>query len=326
MNEVRRISDGEPFPSELRGGVAAIGNFDGVHRGHHAVLDEALEIARREKRPLLALTFEPHPGQHFRPDEPFFRLTSAPLKAKLLGMAGVDGVVEMAFGTKLASTRAADFVDQVLVRRLGLGHIVTGYDFHFGKDREGSPAFLRAEGEREGFGVTVVEAFGDEGGETVSSTRIRALLSHGDVAEAAGLLGYRFSVEAEVNHGRKVGRTLGFPTANMELPVGTDLRHGIYAVRLREPDGTLHDGVASFGRRPTVEDEGGPLLETYVFDFAGDLYGKICTVSFFGFLRPERKFEGLEPLVAQMKRDTDEARALLSGVRPLGEADMALAF
>jgi riboflavin kinase/FMN adenylyltransferase len=326
MAGIRRIRDLSALPSDLRGGVVAIGNFDGVHRGHLAVLDRAGELARQDSRPLLALTFEPHPRQYFRPQEPLFRLTPAPMKARLLEIAGVDAVVEMEFDERLAATPAADFVGDVLVDALGVSHVVTGFDFHFGKGREGSPEFLRAAGEKAGFGVTVIDAFGDEGGETCSSSRIRELLSHGEVAEAAGQLGYRFTVEAEVGHGQKLGRTLGFPTANMALPAGTGLRHGIYAVRLREPDGLLHDGVASFGRRPTVEDDGLPLLETFVFDYAGDLYGKTCTVSFFGFLRPELKFDGLEPLVAQMKRDTEDARALLAGVRPLGEADMALGF
>jgi riboflavin kinase/FMN adenylyltransferase len=321
-----RIAEPAQLPAALRGGVVAIGNFDGVHRGHVAVLEQAAEIARRQGRPLLALTFEPHPRDHFRPDEPLFRLTPAPLKARLLGLSGVDAVVEMAFGERLATTTAGDFVGDVLVGGLGAAHVVTGFDFHFGKGREGGPAYLRDAGERLGFGVTCIAAFGDEGGATVSSSRIRELLSQGEVAEAAGLLGYRYTVESEVGHGQKLGRTLGFPTANMALPTGTALRHGIYAVRLREPDGALHDGVASFGRRPTVEDDGRPLLETYLFDYAGDLYGKTCTVSFFGFLRPELKFDGLDPLVAQMRRDTDEARALLSGVRPLGEADIALGF
>jgi riboflavin kinase/FMN adenylyltransferase len=326
MTAIRRFDDPARLPADLRGGVVAIGNFDGVHRGHLAVLDEAVERARAQRRPALVLTFEPHPRDHFRPAEPLFRLTPAPLKARLLGVAGVDAVVEMTFGEGLAQTRAADFVRQVLVEGLGAAHVVTGFDFHFGKGREGGPAFLREAGGRLGFGVTCIEAFGDEGGETVSSSRIRELLSQGEVAEAAGQLGYRFTVEGEVTHGQKLGRTLGFPTANMALPAGTALRHGIYAVRLREPDGTLHDGVASFGRRPTVEDDGRPLLETFLFDYAGDLYGKTCTVSFFGFLRPELKFDGLDALVAQMKRDTDEARALLAGVRPLSEADMALGF
>jgi riboflavin kinase/FMN adenylyltransferase len=203
---------------------------------------------------------------------------------------------------------------------------VTGFDFHFGKDRQGGPAYLTAAGERHGFGVTLVNAFRDEGAEVVSSSRIRSLLADGDVAQAAGLLGYRFTVEAEVVGGQRLGRTLGFPTANMALPADCGLRHGVYAVRFRRADGTPHDGVASFGRRPTVDDNGAPLLETFVFDFSGDLYGKTCAVSFFGWLRGEEKFDGLEALVAQIRRDEAEARALLSGVRPLSELDGKVSF
>lgn len=323
---IQRIADIGGLPAGLRGGVVAIGNFDGVHRGHVAVLECALEGARALGVPTLVLTFEPHPRAFFRPDEPLFRLTPAPLKARILAGLGIDAVVELHFDAGIASTGPEDFVRTILEEGLATRRAVTGFDFHFGKNRQGGPSFLIAAGERHGFGVTLVEAFCDEAGGTVSSTRIRDLLAAGDVSQAAGLLGYRFTVEAEIAHGQKLGRTLGFPTANMALPDTVALRHGIYAVRLRRPDGSLHDGVASFGRRPTVEDDGRVLLETFLFDFSGSLYGETCTVSFFGFLRPELKFDGLEPLVAQMRRDAEEAKALLSGVRPLGGIDLALGF
>lgn len=323
---VQRFHELGGLPAALRGGVVAIGNFDGVHRGHRAVLGCALEGARALGAPALVLTFEPHPRVFFRPEEPLFRLTPAPLKARLLAELGVDAVVELPFDATLAATGPDAFVSGILQEGLAIRRAVTGYDFHFGRNRQGGPAFLMEAGRRHGFGVALVDAFCDEGGGTVSSTRIRQLLEAGEAAEAAGLLGYRFTVEADISHGHKLGRTLGFPTANMVLPAATGLRHGIYAVRLRRADGTLHDGVASFGRRPTVETDGRVLLETFLFDFSDDLYGETCTVSFFGFLRPELKFDGLEPLVAQMERDADEARALLSGVRPLGELDLALGF
>jgi len=321
-----RIGDLQHLPAHLRGAVVAIGNFDGIHRGHRAVLDRALAEAGRMGRPVLALTFEPHPRALFNPDAPLFRLTPAPVKARLLGLLGVEGVVELAFDRALAQTGAEDFVCRVLVEGLGTRHVVTGFDFHFGRGREGGPAFLIEAGKRHGFGVTLVDAFRDEATEIVSSSRIRRLLVQGEVAEAAGLLGYRYTVEAEVARGRQLGRTLGYPTANMALHPGAALRHGIYAVRLRRPSGALHDGVASFGIRPTVEDDGAPLLETFLFDFSGDLYGEVCAVSFFGFLRQEMKFDGLDPLVAQMQRDEAEARALLAGVRPLSAIDAALCF
>ncbi len=183
-----------------------------------------------------------------------------------------------------------------------------------------------AAGKRNGFDVTLVDAFRDEGADVVSSSRIRSLLCEGDVAGAAGQLGYRFTVESEVIGGQKLGRTLGYPTANMALSPETELKAGIYAVRFRRPDGAIYDGVASFGYRPTVTDNGAALLETYVFDFSGDLYGEVCSVSFFGHLRDELKFDGLDPLVAQIRRDEEEARAMLSGVRPLSELDAKIAF
>ncbi|WP_312797421.1 bifunctional riboflavin kinase/FAD synthetase [Tianweitania sp.] len=323
---ILRIASPSELPAHLRGGVVAIGNFDGVHRGHCSVLERALEIARESGVPALVLTFEPHPRSVFRPDSPVFRLTPAPLRARLLDALGFDAVIEQPFNRGFASTSAEDFVHSILRDALDIRHVVTGVDFHFGKERRGGPAFLMAEGERLGFGVTLVDAFRDENAEVISSSRIRSLLSAGDVAQAAGLLGYRFTVEAEVGHGKKLGRTLGYPTANMRLPPETDLALGIYAVRYRRPDGSLHDGVASFGRRPTVDADGAPLLETFLFDFSGNLYGEVSSVSFFGFLRGEEKFDDLDALVIQMKQDEAEARALLSRITPLSDLDRALSF
>lgn len=321
-----RVSGEEAVPERLRGGVVAIGNFDGIHRGHLAVLERALEEARRRNVPALVLTFEPHPRKVFRPDIPLFVLTPPHVKARLLEALGFAAVIERPFTREFSSLSAEDFVTAILEQQLGISHVVTGFDFHFGKNRQGGPAFLMAAGERHGFGVTLVDAFRDEGAEIISSSRIRELLAAGEAAEAAGLLGYRYTVEAEVVGGAKLGRTLGFPTANMRLSPETGLKEGIYAVRFRRADGTLFDGVASFGRRPTVNDNGAPLLETFVFDFSGDLYGEVASVSLFGYLRGEVKFDGLDPLVAQMKQDEAEARALLSGVRPLSELDQAIAF
>ena len=321
-----RVSGEEAVPTRLRGGVVAIGNFDGIHRGHQAVLERAFEEARRRGVPALVLTFEPHPRKVFRPDIPLFVLTPPHVKARLIAALGFDGVIERPFTRAFSSQSAEDFVTAILQDQLGISHVVTGFDFHFGKNRQGGPAFLMESGERHGFGVTLVDAFRDEGAEIVSSSRIRELLTQGEAAEAAGLLGYRYTVEAEVVGGAQLGRTLGFPTANMRLSPEATLKEGIYAVRFRRADGTLHDGVASFGRRPTVGDNLAPLLETFVFDLSGDLYGEIASVSFFGYLRGEIKFDGLDPLVAQMKLDEAEARALLSGVRPLSELDQAIAF
>ena len=326
MTVFHRNEKKKPLPEKLKGGVIAIGNFDGVHRGHQTVLNRALELAKGRGVPALVLTFEPHPRTVFNPDKPVFRLTPAPVRAQVLEAMGFHSVIEYPFDREFASRSAEEFVRSILVDWLGATEVVTGFDFHFGKGREGGPAFLMEAGKRNGFGVTLVDAFRDEGAEVVSSSRIRRLLAEGNVSEAAGLLGYRFTVEAEVIKGQQLGRTLGYPTANMALAPEAELKPGIYAVRLRRADGSLHDGVASFGYRPTVTENGAPLLETFVFDFSGDLYGEHCRVSFFGHLRDELKFTGLEPLVEQIRKDEEEARALLAGVRPLGELDAKIAF
>lgn len=323
---IQRLTCSSSQLASFKGGVVAIGNFDGVHRGHQQVLTSALQQAEILGAPSLVLTFEPHPRSVFRPEVPLFRITPPELRARLLEASGFDAVVEQPFTGAFAAFDAEAFVRDVLVRDLGIRHVVTGYDFHFGKDRQGSPEFLIEAGKRYGFGVSLVAAFRDEGAEIVSSSRIRSLLTEGEVAEAAGLLGYRFTVEFVVQHGRKLGRELGFPTANMALEDSCTLKEGIYAVRLRRADGTLHNGVASFGRRPTVTDDGAPLLETYVFDFSDDLYGETCAVSFFGYLRGELKFDGLDDLIVQMKQDEAEARALLAGAKPLSDLDRKISF
>lgn len=326
MTVFHRNETRDPLPKHLHGGVVAIGNFDGVHRGHQSVLNRALEEAAIRGVPALVLTFEPHPRTVFRPETPVFRLTPAPLKARILEGMGFGAVIEYPFDRTFSQLSASDFIHRVLLEWLHASHVVTGFDFHFGKGREGGPAFLMAAGGDNGFGVTLVDAFRDENASVISSSYIRALLGEGNVSQAAGMLGYRYVAEAEVIGGKKLGRELGFPTANMRLPAEVELRPGIYAVRFRRPDGSLYDGVASFGRRPTVDSDGEPLLETYVFDFSGSLYGEVCAVSFFGHLRDELKFDGLDPLVAQIRQDEAEARALLSGVRPLGEIDLRLNF
>ncbi|MFC4625917.1 bifunctional riboflavin kinase/FAD synthetase [Daeguia caeni] len=322
----QRLSGIDAVPEQLQHCVVAIGNFDGVHRGHQAVLERALEQARRDNLPAVVLTFEPHPRSYFRPSEPVDRLTDAAAKAEILRIMGFDAVIEQPFTADFAARTAEDFVQHILVEKLHASFVVTGYDFHFGKGRTGTPQFLQQSGAAAGFGVVLVDAFLDEGGMQISSTRVRNLLHQGEVSEAAGLLGYRYRVRGEVIHGKKLGRSLGFPTANMMLQSRTGLKYGIYAVRFRRADGSLHDGVASFGKRPTVDEDGVPLLETYLFDFSGDLYGEIATVSLFGFLRGEEKFDGLDALVAQIRRDEEEARALLAGAKPLSLLDNQLSF
>ncbi|MEJ1156835.1 bifunctional riboflavin kinase/FAD synthetase [Prosthecomicrobium sp. N25] len=312
----------DAIPAALTGGVVAIGNFDGVHRGHQAVLAEALDRGQAAGRPVLAMTFEPHPRTVFRPDQPVFRLTPPGPKARLMRALGLDGLLVVPFDRAFASIEADAFVSDILLGRLGITDAVVGYDFHFGRARGGSPAFLAARGARDGFSVEIVEAFADEGAEPVSSSRIRDALAAGDLGLAQGLLGYRWFVEAEVVHGEKRGRELGFPTANMRLGPDCRLRHGIYAVTVAV-GAAVHQGVASYGRRPQF-DNGAPLLETYLLDFAGDLYGRTAVVTFVSWLRPEQRFDGVEALVAQMHRDTAEARAVLGAVGPGTALDRAL--
>ncbi|TCD16636.1 bifunctional riboflavin kinase/FAD synthetase [Oricola cellulosilytica] len=321
-----RFDSPDTLPDTLRGGVVAIGNFDGVHRGHQAVLNAALRFADREKRPALVLTFEPHPRQVFRPDIPLFRITPATMKAGILGALGFDAVIEMGFTLDFAKLTADEFVGSVIVGGLAASRVVTGFDFHFGRHRQGGPAYLMEAGKNSGFEVTLVDAFRDADAEVVSSTRIREELLDGDIAGANQLLGYRYRITAEVIRGKQLGRTLGYPTANMALPENAALRHGIYAVRFHRADGSVHDGVASFGRRPTVDEDGVALLETHLFDCSDDLYGETCTVSFCEFLRGEEKFQNLDALTAQMKRDEAASRAILSALRPISELDRKLTF
>ncbi|AXS42445.1 bifunctional riboflavin kinase/FAD synthetase [Breoghania sp. L-A4] len=312
----------EAFPEALRGAVVGIGNFDGVHRGHQAVLEVVRETAKTLSRPAIALTFEPHPRTVFRPDAPVFRLTPEHAKAVLIEKEGLDGILTLPFDRAFAGRTAEDFVDTILVGRLGIAHAVTGYDFHFGKARAGTPDFLREAGEERGFGVSIVGRLGDEGDETISSSRIRQALADGEIVLANALLGYRWFVESEVIDGEKRGRELGYPTANMKLAPETRLAAGIYAVRVNI-DGVLHAGVASYGRRPMF-DNGAPLLEVHVFDFSGDLYGKRLGVTFVSYLRGEETFDSLDALIAQMDRDSEEARAALASIRPLSPLDQAL--
>jgi riboflavin kinase/FMN adenylyltransferase len=310
-------------PGERRA-VVVVGNFDGVHRGHQAVLSQARRIADEAGAAAFALTFEPHPRTHFRPDQPVFRLTPPAVKARVLSALGLDGMVVAAFDRGFSEQSADGFVDDVLIAALGVRHVVIGYDFHFGKARAGTPAFLTEAGARHGFGVTVVSPWKDETGGAVSATRVRDALSAGDVAAANALLGWRWQVEGEVRHGDKRGRLLGYPTANLRLPDDCAAAHGIYAVRARV-DGRLLDGVASYGRRPTFDD-GAPLFEVNLFDFAGDLYGKAMAVTLVERLRGEEKFASAEALIAQMDRDAAAARAILAAMTPLSDLDAVLSF
>lgn len=317
-----RIARFAAMPEDWRGGVVAIGNFDGVHLGHRAVLEAARTEATHIGAPCLALTFEPHPRSFFSPEPPLFRLTPAPLKAALAAAVGIRGTLVLPFDARLAATPAERFVEEVLIRQLRLRHAVVGFDFHFGHQRRGTPAFLKDAGVLHGFGVTVVGEISDDGG-AVSSTRIREALAAGDVATANRMLGWSWSSIAQVVPGHARGRELGFPTANMVLDAGCELRHGIYATRFTRQNGVIHEGVSSYGRRPTF-DNGPPLLETFLFDFSGDLYGETALVSLIAWLRPEERFASAAALSERMRQDAEMASQILAAT-PAGELDRRIA-
>jgi len=293
----------------LDGAVVAIGNFDGVHRGHRAVIAAALARAKALGRKAAALTFEPHPRSFFRPDEPLFRLTDARAKLRLLAATGLGGAIVLRFDAALASLSAQDFVARILVARFAVAGVAIGPDFHFGLNRAGSPQYLAAQGAKLGFAVDVVPRF-EDAGRPVRSGPIREALAAGRVAEANERLGYPWFVSAEVVHGDKRGRDLGYPTVNLRLDPACGLKHGIYAVRVGVGE-RRYDGVASFGRRPMF-DQGTVLLEAFLFDFSGDLYGKVIDVAFIDWIRPELKFDSVEDLVRRMNEDARLARAALS--------------
>jgi riboflavin kinase/FMN adenylyltransferase len=296
-------------PAPLRGAVVAIGNFDGVHRGHRAVIAAAQKRAALLGKPAAALTFTPHPRVFLRPQDPHFQLNDERTKLRLLAGTGLDGAIVLTFNQALASTSAEDFVVKILRGRFAISGAALGFDFHFGKNRAGSPALLREQGERLGFAVDVVPPLEDEG-RPVSSGAVRAALTQGKVIEASELLGMPWLVSGEVIAGAKRGRDLGFPTANMRLDPSCALKHGIYAVRANA-GGRLIDGVASFGRRPTF-DNGAPLLETFLFDFSGDLYGQAIDVAFIAWIRAEAKFDSIDDLKRQMEADSAQAREALA--------------
>jgi len=300
---------GRSAEAALDGAVVAIGNFEGVHRGHRAVIEVALARARALSRKAAVLTFEPHPRAVFKPDEPVFRLSDEPTKLRLLSRTGLDGAIVMRFDAALAALSAEDFVRRILVERFAVAGVVVGFDFHFGKGRAGSPDFLSEAGRRHGFTVDIVPPFADDG-TRISSGAIRSALVAGEVETAAGMLGYPWFVTGEVVHGDKRGRELGFPTANLRLDPACGLKHGVYAVRVGL-DGVRHDGVANFGRRPMF-DIGVVLLEVFLFDLDADLYGKILDVAFIHWIRPELSLASVGDLMRRMDEDCGLARAALA--------------
>jgi riboflavin kinase/FMN adenylyltransferase len=298
-------------PAGLKGSALAIGNFDGVHRGHQAVLDAAMKAGRDLGRPAGAMVFEPHPLRYFQPGRALFCLTPLERKLDLFAAYGLDFAAVVTFDAELAGMTAPRFVREALVEGYDVRHVAVGFDFLFGKGRGGNAAKLKAAGARDGFGVTVVEPFGDAG-EVFSSTRVRELLAEGDVAAAASMLGYWWRINGVVQKGAGRGAGLGFPTANVSVPACHALRHGIYAVRILAGGRRLH-GAAYLGPRPTF-DNGVPVLEVFLFDFDEDLYGQEIAVEFIAFLREDAKFRSVETLRAQIARDCAQARETLAEV------------
>ncbi|MTV16432.1 MULTISPECIES: bifunctional riboflavin kinase/FAD synthetase [Bradyrhizobium] len=303
------IRDNTPASAIPKGAVVAMGNFDGVHLGHRAVIGAALAMGKARGVPALAVTFEPHPRSFFSPNTPQFRLTDETNKLRLLAATGLAGAVVMTFDKARAGTSAQDFIHHDLIGRLGISGIAVGYDFHFGKGRVGSPSLLVSEAPRLGIEVDV-QAHVDIEERPVSSSAIRMALAEGEIADATTMLGGPWFVTGKVIHGEKRGRDLGYPTANIRLDKHCGLKHGIYAVRVGK-GAQRFDGVASFGRRPTF-DNGAPLLEVFLFDFKGDLYDAVLDVAFIGFIREELKFDTIEALIRQMDDDSATARAVLA--------------
>lgn len=307
---MRRLSLDDPIPDNLRGAIVALGNFDGFHLGHQAVVGRAVQRGAHERRAVIVATFDPHPVRYFKPDLPPFRLTTLDQRELLFAHAGADAMLVFDFGAALAATSAEEFVGGILAGKLGAAGVVTGEDFTFGKGRSGNAVTLQALSEAHGMVAEAVSPIQLES-LVISSSRIREALQSGDPGMATRLLTRPFAIRGTVIHGDKRGRELGWPTANMELGSYLRPRYGIYAVRVRVPDGRELDGVANLGTRPMF-DPPRELFETFIFDFDGDLYGEEIEVDLVAYLRPEMKLDSLEALKAQMARDEADARAALA--------------
>jgi riboflavin kinase/FMN adenylyltransferase len=322
MTTFTRLSSLADVPAALRGAYVAIGNFDGLHRGHQSILDALLERASAAGVPALMLTFEPHPRDVFAPAPFMFRLTQGDAKTRLAEAMGLDGIIILPFDRDFSQNEAEVFVETMLVEQLGVRGVIVGSDFHFGRQRRGTPAFLRAAGERLGFAVETLDLM-DEGEEVISSSRIRAALSEGAVTAANRLLGYHWFFDGCVVKGDQRGRELGFPTANTMTPTGFQLAQGVYAVRARL-GARLLDGVAAYGK--PMFDNQLPPFETHLFDFDEDIYGQTLGVALIGHIRGQEVFSGLDQLMAAMDRDAQKARAMIAAARPISDLDARLGF
>lgn len=299
------------LPPEERGASVALGNFDGVHRGHQQVIAQAAKAALDGKSPLGVITFDPHPRRLFRPTEPAFKLMTHPQQARALGGLGVDLLYLLPFDFEMASFGDREFVEKVLVEGLGVKHVAAGFDISFGRGRTGSGDLLRVYGEEYGFTVSIAEPVASRDGEKFSSTGVRDALRSGEPDQAARILGRPFAIEGVVRRGQQLGRQLGFPTANVEVEDYVVPKLGVYATRTRLPDGREVPGVANLGNNPTTG-EVETRLETWLFDFDEDLYGQVIETDLIAFLRPELKFDSIELMVEQIRRDEQAARAIVA--------------
>ena len=308
---VEIVTDWRGLPDGLKGAAVAIGAFDGVHRGHQAVIATAREAARSLGAPLGVVSFDPHPRRWFQPDAAPFRLMTPAQMARALEALGVDRLYLLPFDARMAALSDEAFAREVLAAGLGVRHAAVGFDFTYGKGRTGSPEGLRRQGETLGFTVTVCDRVDDPDGLKLSSSAVREAVHAGDMERAKAILGRPFAIEGEVVHGDKRGRTIGVPTANIRLGDYMRPAYGVYATRTRLPDGRLIDGVASLGLRPMFAlDE--PLLEVWLFDFDGDLYGQTLETELIAFLRGEQTFADLDALKLQIDADAAAARAALA--------------
>lgn len=317
-----RLSGLGEVPPALRGSLVAIGNFDGFHRGHQRVFAELKARAAARGVPAVVVTFEPHPRDVFAPAPFMFRLTEANAKGRLAEALGLDGIIVLDFTREFAQTEAEDFVGDFLVGALAVSGVIVGADFMFGRGRRGTPEFLRTAGETHGFAVETLPLL-EDGGEPVSSSRVRAALNAGEVETANGLLGYHWFISGEVVLGDQRGRSLGYPTANIATPEGFLLAQGVYAVRGQLGERVL-DGVAAYGK--PMFDNRRPPFETFFFDFDEDIYGRVISVALMGRVRGQEVFPGLPELIAAMGRDCARAREILGQAQPLGELDRKLGF
>jgi len=307
---MKRLTLAGGIPDTLKGNILALGNFDGFHLGHQAVVSRAVARAFHERRPVIVATFDPHPVRFFKPDVPPFRLTTLDQREDLFAHAGADAMLVFEFGAELASMDAEEFVSKVLAGKIGTAGVITGDDFSFGKGRTGDAALLARVGAEHGIAAeAVLQVVLD--GERISSGRVREALVAGDTATATRMLSRDYAIEGVVERGDARGRTLGYPTANLSLGDYQRPKYGVYAVRVTLGDGSEHPGVASLGVRPTFE-PARELLEAHLFDFEGDLYGQRIEVALHSYIREEKKFDGVEPLIAQMCEDEAKARHLLA--------------